>query len=65
MISHVHHAHLFASNIETSLKVCQEMFGGEKLAGLNRAEAQNVFLAIGRGRLHFYDQPPHMSNERG
>lgn len=36
MISHVHHTYLFASNIETSLKVCQEMFGEEKLADLNR-----------------------------
>jgi len=58
MLNHVHHAHLFAANIDASLKFYQEMFGGEILADLNMAGARNVFLAIGQGRLHFYDQPP-------
>jgi catechol 2,3-dioxygenase-like lactoylglutathione lyase family enzyme len=58
MQNHVHHAHLFASDLEASLKFYREMFGGEVLADLNMAGARNVFLAIGKGRLHFYDQPP-------
>ena len=58
MRNHVHHAHLFASDLEVSLKFYREMFGGEVLADLNMAGARNVFLAIGKGRLHFYDQPP-------
>jgi catechol 2,3-dioxygenase-like lactoylglutathione lyase family enzyme len=58
MQNHVHHAHLFASNLDATLKFYQEMFGGEILADLNMAGARNVFVAIGRGRLHFYDQPP-------
>ncbi len=58
MTNHLHHAHLFASNIDNSLKFYQEMFGGEILADLNMAGARNVFLAIGQGRLHFYEQPP-------
>ena len=58
MIQHVHHAHLFASNIDTSLKFYQDMFGGEILADIVMAGARNVFVAIGQGRLHFYDQPP-------
>jgi predicted enzyme related to lactoylglutathione lyase len=58
MQNHVHHAHLFASDLEASLKFYREMFGGEILADLNMAGARNVFVAIGKGRLHFYDQPP-------
>lgn len=58
MIHHVHHAHLFASNIDASLKFYQEMFGAEILADIVMAGARNVFVAIGQGRLHFYDQPP-------
>ncbi len=58
MQNHVHHAHLFASNLDSTLKFYQEMFGGKILADLDMAGARNVFLAIGQGRLHFYDQPP-------
>ena len=58
MQNHVHHAHLFASDINASLKYYQEMFGGEILADLQMAGARNVFLSLGQGRLHFYDQPP-------
>jgi catechol 2,3-dioxygenase-like lactoylglutathione lyase family enzyme len=58
MIHHFHHAHLFASNIDASLKFYQEMFGAEILADVVMAGARNVFAAIGQGRIHFYDQPP-------
>ena len=57
MIHHFHHAHLFASNIDASLKFYQEMFGAEILADIVMAGARNVFVAVGQGRLHFYDQP--------
>lgn len=58
MQNHVHHAHLFASNLDATLKFYREMFGGDILADLDMAGARNVFLAVGQGRLHFYDQPP-------
>jgi predicted enzyme related to lactoylglutathione lyase len=58
MKNHVHHAHLFAMDINSSLNFYQEMFGGEIVADLEMAGARNVFLTIGQGRLHFYDQPP-------
>jgi catechol 2,3-dioxygenase-like lactoylglutathione lyase family enzyme len=58
MKNHVHHAHLFATDINASLKFYQEMFGGEIVADLEMAGSRNVFLTIGQGRLHFYDQPP-------
>jgi len=57
MQNHVHHAHLFASDLKASLEFYREMFGGEILADLNMAGARNVFVAVGKGRLHFYDQP--------
>jgi predicted enzyme related to lactoylglutathione lyase len=37
MPNHVHHAHLFASNLDASLKFYQEMFGAEILADLDMA----------------------------
>jgi catechol 2,3-dioxygenase-like lactoylglutathione lyase family enzyme len=58
MQNHVPHAHLFSSDLEAALKFYQEMFGAETLADLDLAGARNVFIAIGKGRLHFYDQPP-------
>jgi len=58
MTHHFHHAHLFASNLDASLKFYREMFGAEILADVVMAGARNVFVAIGQGRLHFYDQPP-------
>ncbi len=58
MVNHVHHAHLFASNLDRSLKFYQEMFGGSVVFDLNMAGARNVFLKIGRGGLNFYDKCP-------
>jgi len=58
MFTHFHHAHLFASDINLSLKFYQEMFGGRIVADVEMAGARNVFLQIGKGRLHFYEQPP-------
>jgi catechol 2,3-dioxygenase-like lactoylglutathione lyase family enzyme len=54
----LHHTHLFARDIDVTVAWwCQHMdakvlFDGE-LAG-----ARNVFVAVGTGRLHIYDQPP-------
>lgn len=58
MINNFHHAHLFAADINASLKFYQEMFGGKIIADVEMAGARNVFLQIGKGRLHFYEQPP-------
>ncbi|OPY84583.1 MAG: Glyoxalase/Bleomycin resistance protein/Dioxygenase superfamily protein [Smithella sp. PtaU1.Bin162] len=58
MYNNFHHAHLFAADINASLKFYQEMFGGRIVADIEMAGARNVFLQIGRGRLHFYEQLP-------
>jgi len=54
----LHHAHLFASDIDQTLawwcrNLGAKVFFDEVLAG-----SRNVFLGVGTGRLHIYDQPP-------
>ena len=58
MVCHVHHVHIFASDIEKSIKFYQEFFGGKVILDAELAGARNVFIKIGNGRLHLYDQPP-------
>ncbi|MEW6266385.1 MAG: VOC family protein [Thermodesulfobacteriota bacterium] len=55
---HLHHVHIFASDIEASLRFYQELFGGKVILDLELAGARNVFIRIGSGRLHLYDQAP-------
>lgn len=61
MAHHVHHVHLFASDIEKSLAFYQAFFDGEIILDMEIAGARNVFMKVGIGRIHFYDQPPKMS----
>lgn len=56
--SSLHHVHLMASNLDTSLTFYRRWFDAEVIADFEYAGARNVFVAIGSGRLHFYDQPP-------
>lgn len=58
MSAHMHHAHLFASDINAAVAFYRDLLGGEVVADLQMAGARNVFMKLGRGRLHFYDQPP-------
>lgn len=54
----LHHTHLFASDIEASLDFYRRWFGAEVLGDEIFAGSRNVLLAVGDGRLNFYDQPP-------
>lgn len=58
MRNSLHHVHAFASDIESSKRFYEEVFGGEVLLDETLAGARNVFIRIGDGRLHLYDQPP-------
>lgn len=60
-MNHVHHVHLFASDIEKSLAFYQNAFGGKVILDENMAGARNVFMRVGTGRIHFYDQAPSFS----
>ncbi len=61
MPHHVHHVHLFASDINKSLDFYQTFFGGEVILDLEVAGARNVFMKVGSGRIHFYDQSPKVA----
>jgi catechol 2,3-dioxygenase-like lactoylglutathione lyase family enzyme len=54
----LHHAHLFASDIEESIRFYCEMFGAEIVFDVEVAGARNVLLSLGSACLNFYDQPP-------
>ena len=54
----LHHAHLFASNIDKSINFYREMFGAEVLFDLEMAGARNVMISIGTSKINFYEQPP-------
>jgi catechol 2,3-dioxygenase-like lactoylglutathione lyase family enzyme len=58
LVCHVHHVHIFASDIEKSINFYEEFFGGRVILDSELAGARNVFMKIGSGRLHLYDQPP-------
>ncbi len=58
MKTSLHHAHLFASNLDESIKFYQDMLGANVLFDLKMAGARNVMISIGSSKINFYDQPP-------
>ncbi|MBI5606635.1 MAG: VOC family protein [Deltaproteobacteria bacterium] len=58
MVCNLHHVHLFASDLEASIRFYTEMFGAKVVFDEILAEARNVLIQIGAGRINFYDQPP-------
>ncbi|MFX0105768.1 MAG: VOC family protein [Candidatus Hodarchaeota archaeon] len=58
MKTSLHHAHLFASNLNKSIEFYREMFGARILFDLEMAGARNVMIVIGSSKINFYDQPP-------
>ena len=58
VVCHIHHVHIFASDIDKSIQFYKIFFGGEVILDSVLAGERNVFIKIGNGRLHLYDQPP-------
>ncbi len=58
MKTSLHHTHLFASNLDASIKFYQDMFRAKILFDLKMAGARNVMISIGSSKINFYDQPP-------
>ncbi|MGH7820160.1 MAG: VOC family protein [Candidatus Binatia bacterium] len=54
----LHHAHLFASDLERSISFYREMFDAEVVFDTDVAGARNVLLKLGDAHINFYDQPP-------
>lgn len=58
MVCNLHHVHLFASDIEASIRFYIEMFEAKVVFDEILAGARNVLIRIGTGHINFYDQPP-------
>ena len=54
----LHHVHLFASNIDATIEWWCRHMRAKVLFDNELAGARNVFLAVGTGRVHIYDQAP-------
>ena len=54
------HAHLFASDVDETIRWWSEMLGASVVFDLEVAGARNVRLSVGRGFIHLYDQPPRV-----
>jgi catechol 2,3-dioxygenase-like lactoylglutathione lyase family enzyme len=61
MHNHIHHVHIFASDLKKTIKFYEDVFDGKVVLDMELAGARNVFMRIGKGRIHFYDQPPRFS----
>ena len=55
---HLQHVHLFASNVERSIAFYKKWFDAEVTWDGDYAGARNVFMKIGIGAIHLYDQLP-------
>lgn len=55
---HLQHVHIFASNINETIDFYTRWFDGEVVWDGDVAGARNVFMKIGIGALHLYDQLP-------
>ena len=58
MAESLHHVHIFARDIEATIAWWRDMLGGELVYDGVLAGSRNVFMRIGSGGLHLYDQPP-------
>jgi len=56
--NHLHHVHIYATDTAKSIAFYEENFGGKVILDAELAGARNVFMRVGNGRLHFYDQAP-------
>ena len=54
----LHHIHIFASDVNKSIRFYRDVFDAEVLVDAEFAGSRNIFMRIGRGRIHLYDQPP-------
>ena len=61
MAESLHHVHIFARDIEATIAWWRGMLGGEVVCDEMLAGARNVFMRIGCGRLHIYEQAPRDS----
>lgn len=55
---HLQHIHLFATDLAATIAFFRDWFDAELVWDGDVAGARNVFMKIGIGALHLYEQPP-------
>ena len=55
---HLQHVHLFASNLDETIAFYIRWFDAKVVWDGSYGGARNVFMKIGIGALHLYEQPP-------
>ena len=55
---HLQHVHLFASDLDASIAFYSRWFDGRVVWDGDYGGARNVFMKIGIGAIHFYEQAP-------
>ena len=58
MAEHLHHPHLFTNDLDATVTWWQKILGGKVIYDGDFGGARNVFMRIGTGRIHFYEQNP-------
>jgi catechol 2,3-dioxygenase-like lactoylglutathione lyase family enzyme len=58
MQADLHHVHLFAANLDASIAWWRDMLDGQVAYDGDFGGARNVFMKVGKGRLHLYEQKP-------
>lgn len=58
MQADLHHVHLFASNLDATIAWWRDMLRGEVAFDGDFGGSRNVFMKVGTGRLHLYEQQP-------
>ena len=58
MGEHVHHVHLFTEDADATIAWWTEKLGGVVAYDGEFGGSRNVFMRVGEGRIHFYDQRP-------
>ena len=64
MTEHIHHTHLFTENIDATIAWWRDMLGAEVAFDGDFGGARNVFIRLGSGRIHLYEQPPRDDRRR-
>lgn len=58
MAEQIHHTHLFTEDIDATIAWWRDMLGAEVAFDGDFGGARNVFIRLGSGRIHLYEQPP-------
>lgn len=61
----LHHTHIFASDIDETLRFWTTWLGAEVVADEVLLGSRNVMVAVGDGRLNIYAQPPSHPERSG